>query len=311
MLRVSSTIGVVISGLLLVIFSQCSGVQKETSDKETRDQGFQVTVSILPQAYFVKRIAGDKASINVMIPPGHSPATYAPTPRQMRTLSISHLYFGVGHIPFEQTWIHKISINNPALKIVDTSVGVSLIDTAAIEVPRGHHEHAPGDGHDHSGIDPHIWLSPVAVKIQAKHILDAFIALDTANREIYQKNYNSFMADIDQLHEELTETLKPLLGRRFMVFHPSWGYLGRDYGLTQLSIEVEGKTPSPADLKRVIDIARVEKIKVIFVQQQFDTHNAEAIAAEIGGKVVRLDPLAPDWLQNMKKIADSLKELLK
>jgi zinc transport system substrate-binding protein len=219
----------------------------------------------------------------------------------------------VGHIPFEQTWLNRLAKNNPGLTFIDTSEGVALIDTIATGSTTHNHEQGNHDGHHHhhGGIDPHTWLSPKAVKIQAKHILDAFIAGDKKNKDLYLSNYNSFIADIDTLHQEISEILKPVSGKRFMVFHPSWGYFGRDYGLTQLPIEVDGKNPSPADLKNVIDIARKEGIKAIFVQQQFDTHNAEAIAAEIGGKVVQLDPLAQDWLENMKKIARSLQVSLK
>ncbi|MFC2146896.1 metal ABC transporter solute-binding protein, Zn/Mn family, partial [Acidobacteriota bacterium] len=218
-------------------------------------------------------------------------------------LSLSKLYFRIGHIPFENAWMKNIAANNPHMKIIDTSVGVDLIETGEDEHHRNHHHH--------TGINPHIWLSPHAVKIQAKHILDAVLEIDKQNREFYKENYRLFLLDIDRLDREIKALLEKCTGKKFMVFHPAWSYFARDYGLEQLPIELEGKAPSPADMKKIIDIARKENIRIIFVQEQFDTNSARAVAAEIGGRVVKIDPLALDWLANMKKIAQTLSDTLK
>jgi zinc transport system substrate-binding protein len=290
--------------LLSLFFISCGPPRPDMKSEK-----FQITVTILPQKYFIHRIVGGgdilNFDIHVMIPPGHSPATYAPTPQQMKDLNHSILYFRIGHIPFEKAWMKNIAANNPHLKIIDTSVGVALIETGEDkeELPREHYHHA--------GIDPHIWLSPHAVKIQAKHILDAVIEIDSKNQEFYKENYRLFLLDIDRLDREIRFLLEKCSGRKLMVFHPAWSYFARDYGLEQLPIEVEGKAPNPASLKKIIDIARKEKIRIIFVQEQFDTHSARAVAAEIGGRVVKIDPLAPDWLANMKKIAQTLSDAFK
>ncbi len=178
--------------ILSLVFIYCGSPGSDISSTK-----FQITVSILPQKYFVHRIAGVGENldfdIHVMIPPGHSPATYAPTPQQMKALSHSKLYFRIGHIPFEKAWMKNIAANNPHLKIIDTSVGVDLIETGEDK------EELPWDHHYHAGIDPHIWLSPHAVKIQAKHILDAMIEIDSKNQEFYKENYRLFLLDIDRL----------------------------------------------------------------------------------------------------------------
>lgn len=287
--------------ILSVVFIYCGSPGSDISGAK-----FLITVSILPQKYFVHRIAGvgDNLDfdIHVMIPPGHSPATYAPTPQQMKALSHSKLYFRIGHIPFEKAWMKNIAANNPRLKIIDTSVGVDLIETGEAE------DDLHQDNHHHAGIDPHIWLSPRAVKIQAKHILDAMIEIDSKNQEFYKENYRLFLLDIDRLDREIKAVLEKCRGRKLMVFHPAWSYLAREYGLEQLPIEVEGKAPNPANLKKIIDIARKENIRIIFVQEQFDTNSARAVAAEIGGRVVKIDPLAPDWLDNMKRITEKINE---
>lgn len=276
-----------------------------------------VTVSILPQRYFVRRIVGDNYRVNVMIPPGHSPATYEPTPREMKTVSESVLYFRIGYIAFEGAWMDKIASLNKGMKIVDTSVGVSLITGASPhshgESEEDHPYNQPYDQNDdHDGIDPHIWLSPSAVKIQLKHILDAFLELekDPGNRALYEANYRDFTADIDKLRAGNETILEPLAGKKFMVYHPAWSYFAREYGLVQFPIEIEGKTPGAADMKRIIDTAKRENIRVIFVQRQFDSHSARTVADEIAGKVVVMDPLDPDWLENMNKIARTFKETL-
>jgi zinc transport system substrate-binding protein len=301
--------------LVILFFWGCGPAEKDTGniEKSGREK-IRVTVSILPQQYFVRRIAADKAVINVMIPPGHSPATYEPTPQQVKELSGSRIYFRIGHIAFEKAWMGHIEAANPGMKIVDTSKGVQLLRIDPGHAA-GHHaeEVSPGEAardHEHTGVDPHIWLSPEAVKVQAKNILDCFLEFDPENRNFYEEQCAAFCADINRLNEELHAVVKNLRGKKIMVFHPAWGYLARDLGLLQIPIEVEGKEPNPADLKRVIDIAGAEGIRVIFVQRQFATHTAEAIAREIDGKVVVLDPLAPDWLNNMKKIGEILKATL-
>lgn len=305
---------------LLVVLVVCIGCGDRASQQGAatgKQKKIMVTVSIMPQLYFVQRIAGDKAQVNVLVPSSQSPDTYEPTPRQMQELSQSQLYFRVGPLVFETVWLGNIAANNPHLKVIDTSVGTPLLkypdqeyeitENAMVDGQnRETHEHH----HDHNSIDPHTWVSPTAVKTQIGHIKDAFIALDPVNRPFYEEHYTQFLREIERLHFNFTKLFSNTTQRKFMVFHPAWGYFARDYNLQQLSIEVAGKTPGPATLKQVIDIARKENIRFIIVQQQADTHNAAAVAADINGDVVFLDPLEINWLANMQKIATTLGEIL-
>ncbi len=300
---------ILISLITLLFVCHCSQEEKQ-GDNQIKS----VTVSVLPQKYFVERIAGDDYKIHVMIPPGQSEATYEPTPREMKAVGNSLIYFRIGHLAFEEAWIDKIASLNKQMKIVDNSEGVYFIIGSD---PHAHDEEKTTDSqrtgdHDHSGIDPHIWLSPKEVKIQVRHMLDAFMEIekDAARLAVYKRNYEEFIKDIDQLHIETEALLKPIVGKKFMVYHPAWAYFARDYGLVQFSIEIEGKSPSAATMKQIIDTARREDIHVIFVQQQFDAANAQAVANELGGKVILIDPLAPDWLVNMRKTAQVFKEAL-
>ena len=267
-----------------------------------------ITVSILPQKYFVTRIAGEKFAVNVMIPPGHSPATYEPSARQMQAVSHSYLYFTIGHLPFEKAWLAKITANSPQMQVVDTSVGVDLLQGRH---SCQHHQHSPGDKHSDSGmIDPHIWLSPQAVKKQAENMLLALVKLDPGNQKFYRERYRKFVTEIEQLDQRIRALLQKLSMRKFMVYHPAWGYFARDYQLQQLPLEIEGKEPNPADLRQLVANARQHRIKTIFVQKQFASHSAQTIAEEIGARVVYLDPLAYDWTGNMETIARSLHRAL-
>jgi len=294
--------------IVLLTASACTEKKPEPSNP-TGMEPLQVTVSILPQKYFVERIGGTLTQVNVMVPPGRSPAVYEPVPMQMKQLSRAQVYFRIGHILFEKAWMENMESVNKKMLVIDTSKGVDLIHFGSTNTGETdeHHEDNGSGTHAHVGIDPHIWLSPPAVKIQAGHIMDTLVRLDPVHAEEYRANCASFINDIDALHEELRKSFQSMAGRKFMVFHPAWGYLARTYGLEQMAVETEGKTPSPASLKQVIDRARQEGIKVVFVQQQFDIHSAAAVAADIDGKVIQLDPLAYDWLTNMKKIAVTLK----
>nr|WP_320015843.1 zinc ABC transporter substrate-binding protein [uncultured Desulfobacter sp.] len=281
-----------------------------------------VFVSIVPQQYFVQQIGKDKVDVSVMVQPGASPATYEPKPAQMVKLSKTRLYFSIG-VPFETFWLDKIASANPDMTIVHTDKGIEKQPMAAHhhenEYQADHHDdkatteadHDHEDDHGHAVLDPHIWLSPKLVKIQAGHIFDALVAADPENKGFYTINYNAFIKELDALDQDLTGMLTDNVGIQFMVFHPAWGYFARDYNLKMIPIEIEGKAPKPAQLQELIAHARVEGIKVVFVQPQFSSKSAELVAKEINGQVMRANPLALDWLDNMKKMAEQFKEVLK
>ncbi len=259
-----------------------------------------VTVSILPQKYIVDRITTKSIGVTVMVPPGHSPATYAPTSRQLQSLSASPLYLRIGHIAFEKTEIKKILSVNPKMKIVNTSRNIDLIRPAK----KGMNDH------HHRGVDPHVWLSPRAMKKIARATALALGETFPEKKKLFDKNLSVLLRDIEKLDREITANLKKTRERRFLVFHPAWGYFARDYNLTQVPIETEGKEPSPRQIQNIIRRAQSLGISTVFIQKQFPTRWAAAIARDLKGRVVRLDPLAPDWLENMKTISATFKREL-
>lgn len=282
-----------------------------------------VFVSILPQRFFVQQISKDFVDVAVMVQPGASPATYEPKPSQMAELSSISLYFSIG-VPFENAWLDRIAGVNPKMKIIRTEEGIDRLamvehhhegeerhdDQQDDQHPAGELE-AKHEGIHENGLDPHIWLSPPLVKKQAKTIAAALTNEYPEQTAFFQQNLTTFLADIDRLNDELHRTLAEKKGMKFMVFHPSWGYFAKEYGLEQIAIEIEGKDPKPAQLQQLIEYARGNAVTVVFAQPQFSTKSAKLIAREIGGEVIFIDPLAENWLNNMKQVAASLKNALR
>jgi zinc transport system substrate-binding protein len=259
-----------------------------------------VFVSILPQKYFVERIAGNHAEVSVMVGPGDSPATYEPTPRQIDALSRARAYFQIG-VPFEQVWMPRLRAANPQMLVVDTAAGIKRRDigeSKAARLGRGGSE------------DPHVWTSPMLVKSMAARIRDTFVKLDPAHAETYENNYRKFASDLEALDAEIRTRLLPYAGRAFLVFHAAWGYFADAYGLRQIAIEAEGKEPGPRTLAHVISEARALGIKAVFVQPQFSRSSAEMIAHQIGGHVVAVDPLAENYIENMRHVAQSFADAM-
>ncbi len=270
------------------------------------DNRIKVFVSIPPQAYFVDRIGGDRVDISVMVGPGHSPATYEPRPRQMAELGRAKLYFRIG-VPFESVWMLRLASVNPEMKIVDTATGIELIAMKGREHGKGE-EH----GHERNGFkDPHIWTSLRLAKIQAETICNALIWEDRANRTYYQSNLVGFHRDLDELDAQIATMFEGRKTNRLMVFHPAWGYFARDYGLEEIPIEMEAKEPSARALAKLIEQAKQHGIKTVFVQRQFSKASAEAVARTIGARVVRVDPLARNYLENMREVAETFARVMR
>ncbi len=302
----------------------------------------EVTVSISAQKYFVEKIAKEKVAVNVMVKPGFSPATYEPKVSQMRKLSSSEAYFSIG-VPFESVWLEKFKHANEKILLVDTSSGIEKIEMEEHEHHEDeedahhekesheedahheekHEEHAHHENedkheeneehekHEHGGLDPHIWLDPILVKVQAKNIYLALVKIDIKNKEFYRKNYESFLNELDSLDNKLKTILKPYKHKAFMVFHPSWGYFAKRYDLEQIAIEVQGKEPKPAQLVELVEEAKKHNIKIVFVSPQFSQNGAKTISKSINGNVAIINPLAEKWDENLIKVAKEIAKTYK
>ncbi|MEZ5534984.1 MAG: zinc ABC transporter substrate-binding protein [Thiolinea sp.] len=279
-------------------------VSAESTDK------LNIFVSVIPQKYMVERVGGEHVEVNAMVQPGFSPATYEPTPRQISKLAKADFYIRVG-VPFENSWMSRIQAVNPDMPVIDARENLTLRTLES-------HGHDDEHDHDHGGAegaaehaehaagteqDPHIWNSPRLVKLMAAQIAEQLNKLRPQHSKTFAANLETFTAELEQLDQELSELFAGTTQRKFMVFHPSWGYLADAYNLTQIPIEADGKEPGARALTALVQQARQEQVKTIFVQLQFDERIARQVAEAIGGKVVSIDPLAEDYLNNIRQAA--------
>ncbi len=286
----------VVALLLTVVLSGCG--TKDSSDGKD-DSRLKIFVSIPPQAYFVERIGGEYVSVQVLLKPGQSPHTFAPTPGQIADLSRADLYFTIG-LPFEKALAAKLEDRAEKLRIVPTDRGIERM----VEQADQEHESTGEE-------DPHIWLSPPLIVSQVNAVAAALKNADPEHRDRYQQNLEALLHDLQTLDRTLREVLKPYRGRTFYVFHPAFGYFAQAYGLHQKAVEMQGKSPSPKQLLDLIRRAKADGVKIIFVQPQFDPSSARTLAQAIGGAVVPIDPLEKNVLANLESAAQKIAAALK
>jgi zinc transport system substrate-binding protein len=292
-----------IAFFILVVFSQSAWGQTERSKMA-------VFVSILPQTYFLERIGGDCLRVEVLVGEGQSPGTYEPTPKQMAKLSEARACFLIG-VPFERNLMKKLRQSHWNPVIVKTQKGVPYRYLAGRSY-RDEPGHGTGQGWESAGVpDPHIWMSPKLVKIQAQNIYDALSRLDPVHKQQYAQNLQSFHADLNRLDARIARSLAPIKGKKMYVFHPAFGYFADAYGLIQVPIEIEGKEPGGRQLVHLIDMAKKDGVKVIFVQPQFSRKSAEVVAKAIGGAVVPINPLSKEYIVNLEKMAAAVEQGLR
>jgi zinc transport system substrate-binding protein len=274
-------------------------MQEEQSDR------IGVVVTILPQAEFVESIGGDRVEVTVMVPPGASPHTYEPTPSQMRTVSRARMYAKVGTgVEFELAWMDKLAAANKDMLVVDCSAGVQVREMTQEEIA------AEAEGGQGGMMDPHIWMSPLNAQVMVRNICQGLIEVDPQNAGYYEQNRDAYLQKLEQLDKEIRAKLSGLGSRTVMVYHPSLGYFAREYDLNMLLIEKEGKEPTPASLQHLIEQAREHNIKIIFAEPQFNPQSAEVIAKAINGQVVFVDPLARDYIDNLRTIAEQIAQAM-
>ncbi|MHB8203735.1 MAG: metal ABC transporter solute-binding protein, Zn/Mn family [Desulfomonilaceae bacterium] len=290
--------------LLGIWFGLASAAEVKTPEKPN------VFVSIEPIEYFVKRVAGPLADVSVLVGPGQEPHTFEPTPKLVAKLADAQVLFKIG-FPFEEALIRKVGSTFKNLKVVDLQQGIKMRTISAEE--ESDHDAGVAHGHSHEAgeVDPHTWLDPQLAKIQAKTIADTLIRIDPDHRAIYEENLKKFQADLDKIDDQLRSSLAPVKGKSFFVFHPAFGYFGDEYGLKQVAVEIEGKEPTARQLVRLIEQAKAQGVKVMFAEPQFPKKTAETLAKSIGGAVVLIDDLAPDYMNNLKEVAMSLESALR
>ena len=256
-----------------------------SADREPASERLKVFVTIPPQSYLVERIGGDYVEVTVLIGPGSDPHVFAPLPRQMARLAESKAYFKTG-LPLEERVLERIADSHEKLKIVDTNNGIKF--------PKNRR-------------DPHVWMNPRLVGVQAANICRALKEIDPAHAGTYERNLKALLADLKRLDGKIASDLSPCKGGVFFVFHPAYGYFADAYGLEQVSVEYEGKEPGSKHLVALIEKAKKLRVKTLLVGEQTAKRAAEAFAENIRAKIVTVNPLARDYLANMEIIAQAIK----
>lgn len=250
-----------------------------------------IAVSIVPQETFVKAVCGNLVNTITMVPPGFSPENYEPTPEIMEKFGKASVYFTVG-------------VQTEANILPSASKDVQIVHLED-EVASTYEDVKMGEGRD-----PHIWLSPKRVIVMVNAIAEKMSEIDPQNANEYRKNADEYIAELNGVDTEIKNALEGVATRKFIVFHPAFGYLAADYDLTMYSLEEEGKEATASHLQQMIDLAKKENIKVIFYQEEIDSTQSKAFAEEIGGKTIMLSPLSPDYIENMKLMAKTMAEAM-
>lgn len=259
-----------------------------------------LTVSIMPQKFLLEKIVGDKYDVHCLLAKGANPESYEPNMNHLMNLEKSRIFFCIGNLGYELAVKNKLRLNAPELQIVNCSEGIDLLKGTHSGMLHLGQECAHGHNHE---IDPHVWTSVVNAMVIAENMYKTMLEYDTKNKKFYTKNYKILMSELESLQKELEQTLATRTGTAFAVWHPSLSYFARDYGLTQIAMECEGKEVSAGMLKREIDLAKEHNVKVIFYQKEFDNRQVQVIQEELDVPLVEINPMNYEWVDEMKTIA--------
>jgi zinc transport system substrate-binding protein len=278
--------------ILILIATACSGPINSARQRI-------ITVSIPPFKYFVEAIADSDFVVNIMLPPGADHHSWEPLPRQITSLAGSEAFLSDGFLGYEYSWIKRFKEVNPSMKVLNLAKGINLIGTA-----EGDHHETHGNAEE--GTDPHYWMSPKEGYIIAANVRDILKELNPSGSKKYDANCQTLIKKIAVTDTIVTRNLRTMPSRSFMIFHPALSYLARDYNLEQISFENEGKMPSPARLKDLIDLTRSKGMKVILVQSEYDMKSPMELAEETGTKLIVINPMNPDWEKSVISISEAL-----
>lgn len=294
----------IVSGMLIYFFNYHNSSNYH-NDSNVPNSKIVVAASVLPQKEFIEKVGGDKVQVIIMVPPGADPHTYEPKASQMEQITNAQMYVQVGSgIDFEMSWMDKMKSLNRNMLVINDSNGIAFIPSieniSTIE--------KNGENFSSAGIiesDPHVWVSPKNAQVMVENIYQGLVKIDPKNKEYYLINKENYLKELRNLDKNITNQLSNQKGSKILVYHPSWGYFCRDYGMTQIAIEKEGKDPTPKEMMNIINLSKKDNITAIFVSPQYNTRSSEVIASEIGAKLVFIDELAPDYINNMKKIVEA------
>lgn len=296
--------------MILIVLTGCT----DSDTNSQKNSKITVAAGIPPIKGFINSIAGENVEVVTMIPPGNSPTNYQPSPKELQKFSDAKVYFAMGVPAEESNIIPKAKDLNQDIEIINLSEKVAKIYPIRYFLEGEEDEHdeeEEQETHDDEGKDPHIWLSPKRVIEMVDIITDKLIKLDPENEKLYKENSENYKEELKEIDSSIKETLKGVKQQSFIMQHPSFGYFADDYEINMVAIEESGKEASAKRISEIIDFAKENDIKFIFYQQEFSSTQAETIAEEIDGEAIQVNPLAEDYIKNMKNISENFKEVLK
>lgn len=278
--------------LSMLLVTGCNKTTEISDPENSTTKKLIIAVSIVPEQSFVKAVCGDLVEVVTMVPPGNSPENYEPKPSEMERFSKASLCFSIG-VPTEEA---NILPNVGNIKVISLAEKVATV--------------YPDRTFESGERDPHIWLSPKRVKLMIDTIADEMSKLDPDNADTYKQNAKAYITQLDAVDEQIKSALDGVQSKKFIVYHPAFGYLADDYDLTMYALEDEGKEATVGHLQEMIDLAKAENIKAIFYQEEIDSSQSKAFTEEIGGKAIQLAPLAADYISNLKNMAETMAEVM-
>jgi len=267
-----------------------------------------VAVSLQPYSSVVHEVGGEQVNVVALLPPGADPHTFEPKPATLKEFAKASVYFSDGS-GMDAAWLPRFKGVNKNVNVVSLSKGISWMEEDE------HHHHGEALEHHHEGeeddddLDPHLWTSPLQMMQIAENVCQALIQLDAANKDLYRKRANDLIFRLKKLDVELRQAVTRLSAdaRTFIVFHPAYGYFARDYGMKQLTVEVNGKEPKPKDLANLVKTGKENNVHIVFVQPQFSKRAAATIAKELNAKILDTDPLSYDYENNIRELLKAVK----
>lgn len=275
----------------------CIGLLATACSDRKKDNRPVITVTVEPLRYVTEAVAGDKFRVETLMPQGASPETYEPTPRQMMELDGSVMVLRIGTLGFEQTRLPQMTAEMPDLKMVEAGKGIATLNDES-------HTHSPKDAF--GGKDPHVWMSPDNLRTMARNVCDALCETDTLHADYYRLRLALFEGEANAADAEIRKTLSTVTHRTFLIYHPALGYFAHSYGLRQIAVERDGKEPSAAYLSELTGISRAEGVRIVFISKEHSGRAARRLAEETGARVVEINPLSYDVMEQMREIAKAL-----
>ena len=234
-------------------------------------------------------------AVTTLLPQGNNPENYEPTPQAIQALASSSAYFYMGDLGFERSWVERIHTMQPALQLV-------RLDQDLVG-PAHHHSSTSTNLHD-----PHYWTSVRGLQSMGKSIYSSLCRIDTTHRAQYNAGYQRFTQRLEHVEQTIKEQLSHIPSRAFVIYHPSLSEFAEEHGLKQLVIEQDGKEPTPQHIQALIEEAGRLGVRVVFIQQEFDSKLIESIAKELGARMVVINPLGGDWEEQLLLITRALSD---